>query len=86
MTERGFGPGKAIKRSDWLVFPLCRKCHDDLHAGHETWETKHTRTQAEMLDEFAKRLGLDLWHFAATDRPTRKYKRSGKLIQHSGVL
>lgn len=81
LTERGFGPGKAVKRSDYLVFPLCRKCHDELHAGYETWETKHGRTQAEMLDEFCKRIGMALWALAANDKPeTRKYKRSSKLL------
>jgi len=43
----GFG-GMGIKASDFHVIPLCRRCHDALHANTSKWEEEHG-SQAELV-------------------------------------
>lgn len=88
ITHRGFANGMAKKRSDLLCLPLCAKCHTELHEGIETWETKHTRTQADMLDELGARLQLDLFALAAAEakEPRKPYRRSRKLLPRLETL
>ena len=33
--------GMATKASDYFIMPLCRKHHDELHRGVNTWEMNH---------------------------------------------
>lgn len=33
--------GTSTKVPDYLTIPLCRPCHDELHADVEAWEEKH---------------------------------------------
>lgn len=70
---RGFHRSTGRKTSDWLVIPLSF----DLHVGSEgidrigvkRWEAKYG-TQAEMLDEIARRTGVDVWAKArAEEKP-----------------
>ena len=43
--------GTATKAHDLFVFPLCRECHDELHADVAAFERKHG-TQLELLFRF----------------------------------
>ncbi|MDR3431068.1 MAG: DUF968 domain-containing protein [Rouxiella aceris] len=40
ITGNGFG-GMATKAHDLFVIPLCRRCHDALHANTAGWEKEH---------------------------------------------
>ncbi|MBV6817766.1 DUF968 domain-containing protein [Rahnella sp. PD12R] len=40
ITGNGFG-GMATKAHDLFVIPLCRRCHDSLHANTQAWEEEH---------------------------------------------
>ncbi len=40
ITGNGFG-GMATKAHDMFVIPLCRRCHDSLHADTQAWESEH---------------------------------------------
>jgi hypothetical protein len=46
--------GTATKAHDLFVFPLCRECHDKLHADVAAFEKKHG-TQLELLFHFLDR-------------------------------
>lgn len=46
--------GTATKAHDLFVFPLCRECHDKLHADVAAFEQKHG-TQQELLFRFLDR-------------------------------
>ncbi|HCM5461789.1 TPA: DUF968 domain-containing protein [Klebsiella aerogenes] len=46
--------GTATKAHDLFVFPLCRECHDELHANLAAFEKKHG-TQLELLFRFMNR-------------------------------
>ena len=46
--------GTATKAHDLFVFPLCRECHDKLHADVAAFEQKHG-TQLELLFRFLDR-------------------------------
>ncbi|QKN80770.1 DUF968 domain-containing protein [Scandinavium goeteborgense] len=46
--------GTATKSHDLFVFPLCRECHDKLHADVAAFEQKHG-TQLELLFRFLDR-------------------------------
>ena len=46
--------GTATKAHDLFVFPLCRECHDKLHADLAAFEKKHG-TQLELLFRFMNR-------------------------------
>lgn len=46
--------GTATKAHDLFVFPLCRECHDNLHADVAAFEQKHG-TQLELLIRFMDR-------------------------------
>lgn len=46
--------GTATKAHDLFVFPLCRECHDKLHADVAAFEQKHG-TQMELLIRFLDR-------------------------------
>ena len=47
--------GTATKAHDLFVFPLCRECHDELHADVAAFEQKHG-TQLELLFRFLDRV------------------------------
>lgn len=47
ITGNGFG-GMATKAHDLFVIPLCRRCHDSLHANTKAWEKEHG-TQEHLL-------------------------------------
>ena len=32
-----------MRARDEMTIPLCKSCHDELHAGKETWAEKHGR-------------------------------------------
>ncbi|MBC1189236.1 DUF968 domain-containing protein [Kluyvera sp. SCKS090646] len=53
IVGHGMG-GTATKAHDLFVIPLCRECHDELHAGVSAFEQKHG-TQLEMLLRFLDR-------------------------------
>lgn len=46
--------GMATKAHDLFTFPLCRKCHDDLHDNQRVWEEKHG-SQIVLLFRFMDR-------------------------------
>ncbi|ECY3258065.1 DUF968 domain-containing protein [Salmonella enterica subsp. enterica serovar Alachua] len=46
--------GTATKAHDLFVFPLCRECHDELHADVAAFEKKHG-TQLDLLFRFMDR-------------------------------
>lgn len=46
--------GMATKAHDLFTFPLCRKCHDDLHDNQRAWEEKHG-SQIVLLFRFMDR-------------------------------
>lgn len=46
--------GTATKAHDLFVIPLCRECHDKLHADVSAFEKKHG-TQLELLFRFMNR-------------------------------
>lgn len=67
MVERGFSRTFGRKTSDWLVIPIVWQLH--LGPGGidgfprpsvEEWEAKYGK-QADMIDEVARRLGVDVW-------------------------
>lgn len=53
VVGHGMG-GLATKAHDLFVFPLCRECHDKLHADVAAFEQKHG-TQLELLFRFLDR-------------------------------
>ena len=53
IVGHGMG-GTATKAHDLFVIPLCRECHDELHAGVSAFEQKHG-TQLELLLRFLDR-------------------------------
>ncbi|HGG2623016.1 TPA: DUF968 domain-containing protein [Yersinia enterocolitica] len=51
----GYGQGgMATKAHDLFTFPLCRNCHDELHANQRAWEEKHG-SQIVLLFRFMDR-------------------------------
>ncbi|MDA5495431.1 DUF968 domain-containing protein [Yersinia intermedia] len=46
--------GMATKAHDLFTFPLCRNCHDELHANQRVWEEKHG-SQIVLLFRFMDR-------------------------------
>lgn len=77
MKDRGVHRGAGMKTSNWLVIPLAERLHTGPggidgfpRPSVEEWEAKHGR-QADLLDEVARRLGVDVWAFAASEeKPT----------------
>lgn len=75
IVERTGEKAKGLKlpRMDWLVLPLCPQ-----HGRHpyplaldtnvEAWEARYGR-QADHIDVFCERHGLDLWALAAPTKP-----------------
>ncbi|WP_393950035.1 DUF968 domain-containing protein [Kluyvera intermedia] len=53
IVGHGMG-GTATKAHDLFVIPLCRECHDELHAGVSAFEQKHG-TQLDLLLRFLDR-------------------------------
>ncbi|MEG2269161.1 MAG: DUF968 domain-containing protein, partial [Acinetobacter sp.] len=53
IVGHGMG-GTATKAHDLFVIPLCRECHDELHADVPAFEQKHG-TQPELLLRFMDR-------------------------------
>ncbi|MFZ4367132.1 DUF968 domain-containing protein, partial [Citrobacter portucalensis] len=53
IVGHGMG-GTATKAHDLFVIPLCRECHDELHADVPAFEQKHG-TQLELLLRFMDR-------------------------------
>lgn len=86
MLER-LGVRGTKKHSDYLVLPLSYRAHqgvDGIHTiGVETWEAKFG-SQAEMLDELGRRLGVDLFKLAESDRAESKAGR--KSVRPSKIL
>lgn len=54
MTGNGMG-GMATKAHDLFVIPLCRECHDELHADSAAFEAKYG-SQLELLFRFLDRV------------------------------
>lgn len=47
--DLALGCGAGMKADDWLVIPLCMKCHNEFHRiGKRKWEEKHG-TQANLV-------------------------------------
>lgn len=74
VTERIKEPkakGKKLPRHDWLVLPLCPALHRlycwSLDNAPKEWEATYGKC-ADMLDEVARRLGVDVWALSQRGR------------------
>lgn len=93
VLEAGFKRGMAKKPSDWLVLPIAFEYHLGRNGmdviGIKEWEA-HFGRQVDMLEEFGRRLKLDLFALARADleadRERRIYRRSAKILPHRGSL
>jgi hypothetical protein len=80
LKERGFHRSAGHKTSDYLVLPITRRLHvgpaSPKHGVYPIdgadrisvvrWERLY-RPQADMIDEFGKLLGMDLWALARAE-------------------
>lgn len=57
ITGRGLG-GMGMKASDLHVIPLCRRCHDDLHANTSEWEAEHGSQDSHLSQTLARAAAL----------------------------
>ncbi len=57
ITGKGFG-GMATKAHDLFVIPLCRRCHDSLHANTQDWENEHGTQEHLLLTTLDRALAM----------------------------
>ena len=57
ITGNGFG-GMATKAHDLFVIPLCRRCHDSLHANTPDWEKEHGTQEHLLLTTLDRALAM----------------------------
>ena len=57
ITGNGFG-GMATKAHDLFVIPLCRRCHDSLHANTQDWEREHGTQEHLLLTTLDRALAM----------------------------
>ncbi|PBI78946.1 endonuclease [Rahnella victoriana] len=57
ITGNGFG-GMATKAHDLFVIPLCRRCHDSLHANTPDWEEEHGTQEHLLLTTLDRALAM----------------------------
>ena len=57
ITGNGFG-GMATKAHDLFVIPLCRRCHDSLHANTQDWENEHGTQEHLLLTTLDRALAM----------------------------
>ncbi|QQN37880.1 DUF968 domain-containing protein (plasmid) [Rahnella aceris] len=57
ITGNGFG-GMATKAHDLFVIPLCRRCHDKLHANTPAWEEEHGTQEFLVLKTLDRALAM----------------------------
>ena len=57
ITGNGFG-GMATKAHDLFVIPLCRRCHDSLHANTPAWEEEHGTQEFLVLKTMDRALAM----------------------------
>lgn len=57
ITGNGFG-GMATKAHDLFVIPLCRRCHDSLHANTQAWENEHGTQEHLLLTTLDRALAM----------------------------
>jgi hypothetical protein len=67
IKDRGFHRSAGRKTSPWLVIPLAAKLHTGPggidgfpRPSVKAWELRHGK-QSDMLDEVARRTGVDVW-------------------------
>ncbi|RJT12818.1 DUF968 domain-containing protein [Rahnella inusitata] len=57
IAGNGFG-GMATKAHDLFVIPLCRRCHDSLHANTQDWEAEHGTQEHLLLTTLDRALAM----------------------------